>query len=99
MGIVVALKQHVFGQSCRDEASLHLVLSRDGISHKSTTKNRYCIVHAYTNSSRFRNEGSQNWQGLKQILQDKTTEQLVSPAKWFPKNILTRSSHFEMPKH
>jgi hypothetical protein len=52
----------------------------------------------HVNLSAFRNEGSHDWQGLKQILQDKTIEQLVFPAKWFPKTILTRSGHFEMPK-
>ena len=48
MGVVVALKQHVLGQSCDDEASLHLILSVDGNSLESTTEQKTITRVAFT---------------------------------------------------
>jgi hypothetical protein len=45
LGVVFASKQHVLGQSCGDEASLHLILSVDGNSHESTTQQKTILCH------------------------------------------------------
>jgi hypothetical protein len=48
LGVVVASKQHVLGQSSRDEASLHFILSFNGNSHEITTEQKTDIVLPFT---------------------------------------------------